>query len=225
LISGSTIERFKLEKLDLSHNLKIKDPSLMAITSLRILTILGRCRVTAKAIKSLPYLTTLTSDRADFLSEIGRGTGIYGDGSRYIGGWGNFVKTGTGTLFGSDGIYYVGDWQNDCFHGKGILVSADGEYDGDWVNGKKHGHGTMKYADDMVYVGSWVAGMRQGRGTLRKDGHKFHGTWYLDQRDGPGIITYRSGQQYCGFWFEDQLINEPSRKIIFLPHNMVFGSR
>jgi len=103
LISGSTIEQFtKLEKLDLSYNILIQDCSLSKMTSLKKLRILGFCSVTPSTIGALPNLSKLVSDRTDILTQIGVGTGVYQDGSKYVGQWQDYMKSGRGTYFGSD---------------------------------------------------------------------------------------------------------------------------
>lgn len=56
----------------------------------------------------------------------GSGVYVYGDNTRYEGGFQNSVAHGKGTCYYSDGDMYTGNWKNHNFDGYGTMYISDG---------------------------------------------------------------------------------------------------
>ena len=166
-------------------------------------------------VTDLPY-SVFGNDGAEFKGkytgyvvdgkpEDTNGTFIYDDGSTYVGGWKDGVRSGQGTATWNNGAIYLGEWKDDQRNGQGTITWADGaKYVGAWENSNRSGQGTMTYSGGAVYVGEFKLDLRNGQGTTTwPNGDVYIGAYKDDRRSGQGIITYASGNKYDGAWAND----------------------
>lgn len=67
----------------------------------------------------------------------GKGTYVYGDGSRYVGNFKEGEPGGEGTVYYANGDKYVGGWHEHTPHGEGVMYYASGKVVGAvWDYGK-----------------------------------------------------------------------------------------
>lgn len=147
----------------------------------------------------------------------GQGKMTYADGSTYVGGFVDGLRSGYGEYRSRDEFYqgdfvadnfcghgtrkftygfckgcvYEGEWRDGIMCGKGKLTLDDGTvYEGDWLNDKLHGNGKVSLPNGAYYVGQFVDGFFCGHGIMRyADGSTFEGEFVDDHPVGSGKQT------------------------------------
>ncbi|MGH1363167.1 MAG: hypothetical protein ACRBF0_06390 [Calditrichia bacterium] len=141
----------------------------------------------------------------------GRGVYIWGDGSRYHGGWRNNIYHGSGQKYSPNGnLENSGIWKDGLFQGKrvsGEVMDGKGklrytngnEFSGFLSDGEPDSTGTFRFANGNTYSGSLKKGQLHGAGKyVWANGDSYEGEFKLNRIEGIGTYTFLNGDVYTG---------------------------
>ncbi|MEE3260190.1 MAG: PQQ-dependent sugar dehydrogenase [Pseudomonadota bacterium] len=130
----------------------------------------------------------------------GHGAFMFPNGKKYVGKLKDDLPHGLGTYTHLDGRQYVGEYKDGFKYGQGTFTWPDGvRYIGEFKNGQMHGVGKLIYPSGKKYVGEFDDGRMHGQGTLmHPDGTKYVGEYKHAQKHGQGSMTLPNGAKYIG---------------------------
>merc|ERR1712039_821353 len=145
-----------------------------------------------------------------------KGTAIFPQGDKYVGGYLKGLRHGNGTYTYASGPpppegeepeepikpkgEFEGVWKKGVKSGLGVMTYADGsKYQGMWKAGKRNGQGAFFYANGDIYTGEWEAGYKHGQGTYfcKASGATLVGK-YVKGNLTHGSFSDMFGQTYTG---------------------------
>lgn len=109
---------------------------------------------------------------------------------------------GKGTYLFANGTRYVGGFaQGDVFSGYGEMTYANnaGTYKGSWANNQRSGQGVETLASHVVSSGNFRDGKLNGSGSkILANGDKYEGNFVDGGFSGQGTYTYKNNDAYSG---------------------------
>lgn len=144
--------------------------------------------------------------------ENGKGTYLWGDGTRYYGDWQNQLPHGTGWQYGSygrlrnsgvwsEGVYMGKVLSGNCQDGSGSLEFPNGErYEGEFQNCTPEGKGVLTFLNGDRYRGQIKEGLPHGDGsyTWAASSDSLSGVFRRGKIRGIARYYFSNGDRYEG---------------------------
>ena len=144
--------------------------------------------------------------------ETGKGTYIWGDGTRYRGDWQNKLPHGMGAQYDSygrlrnngvwaEGIYLGKALSGNCQEGSGSLEFPNGErYEGEFQNCTPDGNGMLTFLNGDRYRGQIKEGLPHGDGSYiwAVNGDSLSGVFRRGKIRGIARYYFSNGDRYEG---------------------------